>query len=80
MPSSEVLENTSRVPVVSQPPGLQVQAGGWVKERGMSASLLGLGVVAAAAFVVDVFHEAPHDYTIINIIIASINPIIYPIK
>ncbi|MCE0732450.1 hypothetical protein LWH48_06490 [Halomonas sp. G15] len=46
----------------------------------MGASLLGLGVVAAAAFVVDVFHEAPHDYTIINIIIASINPIIYPIK
>ncbi len=49
MPSGEVLGNTSRVPVVSQPPGLLVQAGGWVKERGTGDSLLGLGAVAAAA-------------------------------
>src|SRR5690554_5509487 len=55
MPSGEVLGNTSRVPVVSQPPGLQVQAGGWVKERGMGASLLGLRVVAASA--VEVGHS-----------------------
>jgi len=48
MSSGEILANTSGVPVESQPPGLQVQAGGWMKERGIRASLLGLGVVAAS--------------------------------
>lgn len=61
MPSGEVLGNTSRVPVVSQPPGLLDQAGGWVKERGMGGSLLGLGVVAATAFAISGHERSPEN-------------------
>jgi hypothetical protein len=69
MPSGEELGNTSRVPVVSQPPGLQVQAGGWVKDRDMSASLLGLGVVAASAFKDEEHESSPDIIMNINIVI-----------